>query len=167
LKKFLITMNEINNTSLVNTDVDRLIKEKCDTLLLPYCSKLVDCELRFKEGCIKCGKCTIDDAYRMGEKMDMDIYTIQSFEHLEEVLAILENNNSKGYIGCCCEGFYAKHADDFEKFNLPGILLNISEKSCYDLSKEKEAYLGKFESQTHLNLEHLKKIIELVGNEKV
>jgi len=41
---------------------------------------------------------------------------------------------------------------------MPGILLEIEDTTCYELDEAKEAYAGRFESQTHLNL----KLLELV-----
>jgi lipoate-protein ligase A len=66
-----------------------------------------------------------------------------------------------GYIGCCCEGFYIKHQDDFEAASVPGILMDIDDQTCYDLGKEKEAYNGSFESQTTLKIDLLSKLLDL------
>ncbi|HLB12604.1 MAG TPA: lipoate--protein ligase, partial [Dehalococcoidia bacterium] len=37
----------------------------CSVLLLPYCAKLVGCDLRREDGCTECGLCTMGDAYRL------------------------------------------------------------------------------------------------------
>ena len=93
----------------------------------------------------------------------MKAITIVSFEDLIETLASLKAEGEEGFIGCCCEPFYVKHADDFEKAGLPGILLDIDNNTCYDLGKERDAYLGKFESQTHLHLPLLEKVLSIAG----
>ena len=86
--------------------------------------------------------------------------SITSFENLMETLKDCEKRGMKGYVGCCCEPFYAKHKDDFESVNLSGILIDIDNTTCYDLGREEDAYLGKFENQTNLKINLLKKVVE-------
>lgn len=135
-------------------------------LLLPYCSKLVDCKLRHKNDCTKCSLCTIGDAYELAEKNQMNPITILSFENLMETLYDLKKKGIKSFIGSCCEAFYIKHFEDFEKAKMPGILVDIDSTTCYDLEKVKEAELGSFEGQTHLNMELINKVIEILKSKK-
>ncbi|MHA1835716.1 MAG: DUF116 domain-containing protein, partial [Candidatus Odinarchaeia archaeon] len=160
--KYGLSLNEINNLYLVNSSLHDLVKNKIDTLLLPYCSKLVGCKYRYSEGCTMCGLCTIGNGYKLGKKYGLQTLTITSYEHLESVLGELDKIESKGYIGCCCEAFYAKHQMDFEKFKTPGVLINVESKTCYDLGLEKEAYLGRFDHQTHINVNLLGKILDII-----
>ena len=51
--------------------------------------------------------------------------------------------------------------DDFERAGVPGILLDIENTTCYDLDQAKEAYAGRFESQTCLNLALLDTVLNL------
>ena len=88
--------------------------------------------------------------------------TIVSYEHLYETLLDLRKKGIKYYAGCCCEAFYNKHKQDFEKVDLPGILLNIDSTTCYDLGKEQDAYKGKFEGFTSIKLDLLEKILKLM-----
>jgi lipoate-protein ligase A len=51
--------------------------------------------------------------------------------------------------------------DDFERAGMPGILLEIEDTTCYELDRAKEAYAGRFENQTHLNLGLLELVLGL------
>ena len=66
-------------------------------LLLPYCAKLVGCYYRGREGCAKCGKCSVGIAYELAEKAGVKALTIQSFEHLMETLNELKRERVTGY----------------------------------------------------------------------
>jgi lipoate-protein ligase A len=138
-----------------------ILDNSWEFLLLPYCAKLLACEYRKKDGCINCGKCSMGFAYEMAEKAGLVPLTIQNFEHLIATLKGFREDGVKGYIGCCCEGFYIKHQDDFEAIQVPGILIDIDDKTCYDLGKEKEAYNGSFENQTILKIDLLSKILDI------
>jgi lipoate-protein ligase A len=154
-----VTIQEANSIYTINNDADTIFDNQIDVLLLPYCSKLVSCELRFTDGCTACGQCTVGVGYKMAQEHGLTPIIIQNFEHLMETIRTMEGNGSTGYLGCCCEGFYSKHREDFESVNLPGVLINIDDQTCYDLGKENEAYAGKFENQTNLRLELLEKMI--------
>ena len=58
-----------------------------DLLLLPYCAKQPDCEYRFREGCDRCGACTVGEAYALAGEQGLTVKTIQNYEHLVEELA--------------------------------------------------------------------------------
>jgi len=156
------TLKESNEIFTVNTSLKQFIEQGADVLLLPYCAKHLSCHFRKKDGCTLCGLCTIGDAYKLAYQYGLKPMTIVSYEHLEETLAKLEKENIKGYIGCCCEAFYTKHQTDFEKFNIPGLLIDIEQTTCYDLGLEKAAYKGNFENQTDVNLDLLKKVLDLI-----
>ena len=64
--------------------------------------------------------------------------------------------------GSCCESFYIKHKEDFERIGLAGILLNIDNKTCYDLGREAIAHEGKFEGFTDLKLPLLEKVFKIL-----
>jgi lipoate-protein ligase A len=70
----------------------------------------------------------------------------------------------KSYIGCCCEAFFAKHQQMFRDVGIPGVLIDIENSTCYELGKEIDALSGRFENQTHLRIEVLKKIISYANN---
>ena len=89
----------------------------------------------------------------------MNITTILSFEDLMNTLKSFKQQNVSSFIGCCCEAFFAKHFDDFEQSEIPGILLDINDTTCYDLGKEKDAYEGKFESETEIDINLLKLVL--------
>lgn len=137
------------------------LKNGFDYLLLPYCSKLVSCGYRKVDGCSKCGLCTIGDAYKLAEEFGLKPITIHNFEHLMETLKMLRKNNAKGFIGCCCEAFYIKHRNEMEIVDIPGIILDIENKTCYDLGMAEEAYKGRFEAQTNLKLDLLRRVLEI------
>lgn len=129
-------------------------------LLLPYCAKLTDCEFRNAKECTKCGECSVGDAWELSEKFGLEPITILNYEDLESVLNNLKESGAPAFIGSCCEAFYVKHQEDFERIGLPGILVDINNQTCYDLGKARDAYVGKFENQTDLKLELLLKVIE-------
>jgi len=133
---------------------------KPDVLLLPYCAKEVECDYRNVQGCEECGRCTVGDAVQMARSFGMDSVTIQNYEELESTLRHLKGSGVRAFIGSCCEPFYGKHRPDFERIGLPGILIDVAQSTCYDLGKEKKAFKGQFENQTHLNLSLLKRVLE-------
>lgn len=133
-------------------------------LLLPYCAKLPDCALRYEEGCVGCGLCGIGDAFSLARQHGLKPITIQNYEHLEDTLRNCLDQGIKGFIGCCCEAFLAKHREDFERIGLPGILVDLNNVTCYDLGREVDAHHGRFDRLTHLKLDLLEKVIESVKN---
>jgi len=102
----------------------------------------------------------VGEAVRMARSFGMDSVTIQNYEDLESTLHHLKQSGIRGFIGSCCESFYGKHRPDFERIGLPGILVDVERSTCYDLGKEKEAFKGNFENQTHLTLPLLEKVLE-------
>jgi lipoate-protein ligase A len=144
------------------------IVERLETpaLLLPYCAKLPECEYRFQDGCAQCGECCIGDAYRIAEEHGLTPISIQSYEDLEETLEQLKRAGVEAFVGSCCEPFYAKHRDDFERIGLPGILVDVDSSTCYDLGKEQDAYAGQFENQTYLKLDLLERVVAQVRGRK-
>jgi len=163
-QKFGISADEANSIFTVRKKFEETVKE-CDILLMPYCAKLPECKYRNSDGCVMCGKCTVGDAYKIAEKMDIEIKTITSFEHLMDALRDCEKRGMRGYVGCCCEAFYAKHKPDFESVNMSGVLIDIDNTTCYDLGKEHDAYAGKFEKQTDLKLNLFGKVIKMINSE--
>ncbi|MCX7855197.1 MAG: DUF116 domain-containing protein [Anaerolineae bacterium] len=136
---------------------------RSQALLLPYCAKLPDCSYRYQEGCARCGACCIGEAYELADRYGLTPISIQNYEHLEETLERLKREGAEAFVGSCCEAFYAKHRDDFERIGLPGILVDVDSSTCYDLGKEKEAYAGEFQNQTYLKMGLLEKILARVG----
>lgn len=129
-------------------------------LLLPYCAKEIACDYRTRGGCDLCGRCTVGDAVQLAQAFDMDSITIQNYEDLESTLEKLKASGVDTFVGSCCEPFYGKHRPDFERIGLPGILVDVEQSTCYDLGKEREAFRGRFENQTRLNLPLLRKVLE-------
>lgn len=136
--------------------------KKPEVLLLPYCAKEVDCSYRYQRGCEECGRCSIGEAVEMARSFGMDSITIQDYEDLETTLRRTKRSGASGFIGSCCEPFYGKHRPDLERIGLPGILVDVERSTCYDLNREKEAHLGSFENQTHLNLALLGRVLKYV-----
>jgi lipoate-protein ligase A len=131
-----------------------------EVLLLPYCAKEMECFYRNRQGCEECGRCSVGDAVQMARSFGMDSITIQNYEDLESTLRQLKRSGVRQFIGSCCEPFYGKHRPDFERIGLPGILIDVERSTCYDLGKEKEAFTGQFQNQTHLTLSLLQKVLE-------
>lgn len=131
-------------------------------LLLPYCAKPPHCAYRYEEGCAQCGTCDMGAAYELAEEHDLVPVTIQNYEMLEDVIRDCRDKGAEAFIGTCCERFYAKHRADFERLGLPGVLIDLDSSSCYDLGQEQEAYVGRYENQTDMRMELLRKVVARV-----
>ncbi len=156
--KLGIPLEDVNNIFTVTDTFDNVIDTP--VFLIPYCAKLPECNYRQQKGCSKCGKCTVSDAYELAEKKEMTPITILNFEDLMQTLNELKQKGVKAFLGSCCEAFYTKHLDDFLEAGLPGILIDINNETCYDLGQEREAYNGKFENQTNLKIDLIRRVID-------
>jgi lipoate-protein ligase A len=107
--------------------------------------------------------CDIGSAYALAAKYGMRPVSIQNYEHLEDMLKHLKQTGTEAFVGSCCEPFYAKHRDDFERIGLPGILVDVDSSTCYELGKEQDAYAGRFENQTFLKLDLLERVAARVA----
>ncbi|HJL54976.1 MAG TPA: DUF116 domain-containing protein, partial [Candidatus Thalassarchaeaceae archaeon] len=135
------------------------VMSDASVLLLPYCAKLPDCEYRFTQGCDECGMCTIGDAYGMAKEKNLEAITIVKFEHLKETLAGMKAQGVKSWIGCACEPFFIKRNEAFRDAGIPGVILDIVGKTCYNLGEEGKAYAGTFEAQADLKLPLLEAVM--------
>jgi lipoate---protein ligase len=154
------TLEEADHLTTFHGTLEEILAGS-NLLLLPYCAKQPDCEYRFREGCDQCGACTVGEAYALAGEQDLEVKTIQNYEHLVEELTREKEAGIRGYIGCCCDAFQLKRQEAFKKAGLPGLLLDIENTTCYELKREEEAYRGSFETQTHLRLDLLKKVLEV------
>ncbi|MHA2162434.1 MAG: lipoyl protein ligase domain-containing protein [Candidatus Thorarchaeota archaeon] len=159
-QRYGISLEESNHLMTVNFMPDELENQTFDFILLPYCAKLVDCEYRKHEGCTTCGDCTIGDIYELGDELGIPVRTVHNYEHLIDIIDEFKKKGTGGYIGSCCEGFYCKHHADFVDTKVPALLVDVDDSTCYELGEEQEAYVGKFEGQTHLKNELLRRIIK-------
>ncbi|OQA22582.1 MAG: Octanoyltransferase LipM [Actinobacteria bacterium ADurb.Bin346] len=163
-KRFNIPIKYYNDIFFVESSSMPFSKmgpgKKIEYFLLPYCAKLPDCSYRFSQGCDTCGKCSISDVTELIADYNIPAITITSYEHLEDTLFKIKQDGANFFCGCCCEAFYAKHKQDFERIGLSGILINIDNSTCYDLGKEKDAYLGSFEGFTELKFQLIKKVLK-------
>ncbi len=157
------TLEDVNKIYTVAGSYDKI--NNAEVLLLPYCSKAKECDLRYKNDCRKCGKCSVGKAYEMAEKLNLEPITIVNYEHLEKTLSSLKKKGYNAFYGSCCESFYIKHYNDFERIGLKGILVDIENTTCYDLDRVKEAHKGKFKEQTELNLKLLGKLLSKKSEE--
>jgi len=153
--KYGISLEDSNHLMTVNFMPDELDKQIFDYILLPYCAKLVECDYRKIEGCTICGACSISDIYDIAGEFGVPTRTIQTFEHLIETIDECKLKGARGYIGSCCEAFYTKHHEDFVDTEVPALLVDIDDSTCYELGEEREAYIGDFEGQTDLKLDLL------------
>ncbi len=154
-----LNLEEADHIMTVNFMPDELLEQYFDYVLLPYCAKLVDCDYRWIEGCDACGGCTISPVYALCETLGIPVRTIQNFEHLIETINEFKERGARGYIGSCCQGFYTKHHDDFVDTEVPALLVDVDDSTCYELGEEQEAYIGQFEGQTSLKDDLMVKII--------
>lgn len=153
---FLVYPKNLNSNKTEEED----ILKKIEIFLLPYCAKLPKCKFRRRQGCTFCGKCSTGEVVGFLEGQGVKSISIVSYEHLNSTLRKLKREGIKYFGGACCEAFYIKHVQDFQRIGLPGILVNIDNTTCYDLGKYDEAYAGKFEGFTSLKVSLIKKIIK-------
>ncbi|MBI5569924.1 MAG: DUF116 domain-containing protein [Desulfomonile tiedjei] len=151
--------DEVNELFLLNLGPRDLADYRPRWLLLPYCSKNLDCTFRKVPGCDECGLCEIGECFELARGMNMVPITIQSFEHLMEILSNRCAPEHGMYVGSCCEAFYAKHQMEMKQTGARGILVNLDSTTCYDLGKGSSAYKGDFENKTSLNLKLIAKTL--------
>jgi lipoate-protein ligase A len=157
------TLAETHDLFPVGGSLGEVLRGGLGWFLLPYCAKDLRCDLRQTDGCWECGECSIGEGYAMARDHRLEPITITSFENLQENLRRIRSERGKGFIGCCCEGFYTKHAEDFERAGVPGVLVGMDSTTCYDLGKVREAYHGAFDHQTELNIPLLRKVLDVAG----
>lgn len=157
------TQAEVNDLFLMNIRPHELRRHKPKWLLLPYCSKNLDCPLRRIPGCDECGGCEIGECFSLARSFDLDPITIQSFDHLMEVLQNKCADREGIYVGSCCEAFYSKHQMEMEGVQARGVLVNLDCATCYDLGKGSAAYKGRFDNKTSLNLKLIEKTLRLLN----
>ncbi len=160
---FGIPVDEVNSISTVVRPYEAVPEPSL--LLLPYCAKRPDCAYRQTAGCGECGQCGIGDAFGLARRYGLRPITIQNYEELEATLASCRAQGARGFIGCCCQAFLAKHRDDFERLGLPGILVDLDDVTCYDLGQEQDAHEGRFDRLTHLKLGLLEAVIRSVTHD--
>jgi lipoate-protein ligase A len=130
-------------------------------LLLPYCSKPVDCDYRLVADCGLCGECQFSPMYELAEHLGLTPISVQSFEHLMEALAQVRAEGG-AFVGSCCEAFYCKHQQEMDRSGARGVLINLDSTTCYDLGKGMEAYVGKFDHQTSMNTDLIEKVAKTI-----
>jgi lipoate-protein ligase A len=157
------SISEANQLFFVNTDPMEYRDWEAGWLLLPYCSKDLDCQYRAAPGCDECGECEIGTGVGLGRSLGMTPVTIQSFEHLMTVLERDCNGREALYVGSCCEAFYSKHQKEMERINARGVLVNLDSTTCYDLGKGTLAYNGEFDNKTALNLDLMEKVLRTLN----
>jgi lipoate-protein ligase A len=151
-----LTPEEASTIHEVNDALEHL--GEASVVLLPYCAKWLDCDLRYDEDCIECGGCTVGVAYELAHRNNMEPITIVNFEHLMAVLDDMRDRGVRSYMGCCCEPFFAKHWLELQEAGVSGLLIDVEHTSCYELDQEREAKEGRFEGQTDLNVDVLEKL---------
>lgn len=148
---------------LVSMHPDQVDEAQAGWLLLPYCSKPLECELRKVPECTACGECQFSELYNLADDLGMQPVSIQSFEHLmENLYAIAEQGGY--FVGSCCEAFYCKHQKEMEASGARGVLVNLDSTTCYDLGKGMEAYVGDFDHRTYMNAELLSKVARMMSH---
>lgn len=129
------------------------------TMLVPYCAKPVWCKWRSREGCAECGLCDVGEVYRLGRERGMRVVTVTNYEHLNAILADLREQRAQSYIGMCCAQFYEKRHGAFASAGLPALLIDVSGANCYELGVQDEAYSGRFQAQSEIDVGVLKQVL--------
>jgi len=167
ITKYGLPLEYCNLISVTNGSFEEILRKRPSVLLLPYCSKLLTCELRYKKACEACGDCTIGDAWTLARQKEIKPVCVVSFEDLMGELKRMKEAGISAFIGCCCQPFFIKHLDDFREVGLPGILLDIDSTTCYDLDQAKAAYAGKFENQTSVNIGLLETVLTAMDRNRL
>jgi lipoate-protein ligase A len=155
---FGIPLEDSNRIFTVNSSLADM--PKCSVLLLPYCAKKIDCEYRKKKDCIICDECNVGESYGFAQDNGIEVVTILDFEDLLGTLTRYKDSGVLAFVGSCCEAFYVKHLEDFERIGLPGVLVDIDNKTCYELGFEEEALVGEFEKRTELRTDLIEKVLK-------
>lgn len=160
IAKFGIPVEQCDLIHLANGSFADILQHPPSVLLLPYCAKPTTCDLRYRKSCRACVQpdCTTGVAWRIGRERNMRITTVVSFEDLWGELMRMKTEGVPSFVGCCCQPFYIKHADDFRRAGVPGILLDINNTTCYELDQAREAYAGGYDQQTSLNIDLLNRV---------
>ncbi len=157
-----IPADDVNAISLVNAPGIEEVVAAAGLLLLPYCAKPVDCDYRTLDDCGECGECEVGEAYALAREAGMTAVSICDYEHLLTVLDGCGEAGVTAYVGCCCQAFFARRHRAFVDAGIPGVLIDIDEATCYDLRQEESAYEGRFERQTRLKLDLLRRLLARV-----
>ncbi len=152
---------EANDLLFVNLQPYELAAQRAKWLLLPYCSKDLDCPYRLTPGCDECGGCEIGRAHELARAYELTPITIQSFEHLMETLE--GQVAGEVFVGSCCEAFFAKHQAEMIAVGARGALINLDSTTCYDLGKGTAAYKGVFDNKTCLNEALIEKTVRYMN----
>jgi lipoate-protein ligase A len=160
IAEYGIPLAQCDLINLANGTFADILQHQPSVLLLPYCAKPTACDMRYRKSCRACDQqdCTTGAAWRIGRERNMRIATVVSFEDLWGELMRMKTEGAAAFIGCCCQPFYIKHADDFRRAGVPGILLDINNTTCYELDQAREAYAGSYDKQTSLNIELLNSV---------
>jgi lipoate-protein ligase A len=160
IAEYGIPLDQCDLINLANGSFADILQHQPSVLLLPYCAKPTACDMRYQKSCRACDRqdCTTGAAWRIGREHNMRIATVVSFEDLWGELMRMKTEGVSAFVGCCCQPFYIKHADDFRRAGVPGILLDINNTTCYELDQAREAYAGSYDKQTSLNIELLNSV---------
>ncbi len=129
------------------------------TVLVPYCAKPVWCKWRKREGCAECGLCRVGEVYRLGREHGMRVVTVTNYEHLSAILGGLREQRAQSYVGMCCSQFYEKRHGAFASAGVPALLIDVSGANCYELGVQDEAYSGRFQAQSEIDVDVLKQVL--------
>jgi lipoate-protein ligase A len=156
---FGVSAEDANSVFSILAPMARVAEIGATVLLLPYCAKPLDCDLRFTEECTECGRCDIGGGYALARELRLEVKTITSFEHLMETLEEMRARGVAAFVGSCCEAFYIKHRGEMEAHGVPGVLVDVGSDTCYDLGRTREAYAGAFEGVTTIRPALLERVV--------
>jgi lipoate-protein ligase A len=165
-ERYGVPPEDVNSVFSILEPMSRVAEIGATVLLLPYCAKPLDCDLRFTEECTECGRCDIGAAYALAREVGIAVRTITSFEHLMATLADMRARGVRAFIGSCCEAFYLKHRADMERRGVPGILVDVGSDTCYDLGRTREAYAGAFEGVTTIRPALIERVVRACAAER-
>jgi lipoate-protein ligase A len=158
------TLSEANLIFEINDGIKSLMEKNHKiNILTPYCAKQVGCDQRYDKLCDRCDECDAGVMHVMADDLGLHSEGICSFEDLMETLRKYKNEGNIMFVGACCEEFYVRHKRKMAAYGLPGVLIDIDSRTCYELGKAVMAYKGEFENQTYLRLSLINKVMDLIG----
>lgn len=138
------------------------ILAQAGAVLVPYCAKPAWCRWRHHEGCVECGLCEVGEVYRLARARGLRAVTITRYEHLVATLQALREEGATAYVGMCCSHFFIKRHRAFQEAGLAAVLVDIAGSNCYELKQEGEAYAGRFEARSRLDMDTVRQVMRFV-----
>lgn len=164
-RDFGLSMEQSNRLTVVNAPGPAAnaatLMQQADTLLLPYCTRPLECRDKSLDECRDCTGCEVGTACRAAASQSLNIRELKHYVELDGLLENLRAEGSKGVVGMTCQTFFIKHSDAFTRAGLPVLLVDLGGTTCYELQQEAAGYSGHFPHKTTLDTQVLEKLVRV------